>query len=71
MNKKLEDDNFYVGSAKQASDFDTTKDFIINHIKKEYDYPYDISDSKEVRYESLQTKDRRCRQGTRSSSSMM
>ena len=34
--KTLEDFYFYVGSDKQASDFETTYDFIVNHIKSTY-----------------------------------
>lgn len=44
--KTLEDYNFYIGSAKQASDFETTNKFIINHVKQTYtNYPLDISES--------------------------
>jgi hypothetical protein len=32
----IEDYYFYVGSVKQASNYETTADFITNHIKKEY-----------------------------------
>jgi hypothetical protein len=35
--KTLEDYYFYVGSAKQASNYESAADFIINHIKKEYE----------------------------------
>ena len=28
------DFNYYLGSAKQASDYETTTEFLINHIKK-------------------------------------
>lgn len=35
--KKLEDHVYYIGSARQASDFDTTTEFLINHIKKEFE----------------------------------
>ena len=34
--------NYYLGSSKQASDYETTTEFLINHIKKLYDYGYDI-----------------------------
>ena len=30
--------NYYLGSAKQASDYETTTEFLINYIKKLYDY---------------------------------
>ena len=43
--KTLEDHYFYVGSTKQASDYETTANFVINHIKKTYDYGYDISEA--------------------------
>lgn len=34
---------FYLGSAKQASDFETTAEYLINHIKGTYDYGQDIA----------------------------
>ena len=34
--KALEDHHFYVGSSKQASDFETTYEFLLNHIKRTY-----------------------------------
>ena len=43
--KTLEDYFFYVGSTKQASDYEATANFGINHIKKTYDYVYDISEA--------------------------
>jgi hypothetical protein len=43
--KTLEDYYFYVGSAKQASNYESAADFIINHIKKEYDRGRDIAES--------------------------
>ena len=47
LNKKkmLEDYYFYVGSVKQASNYELAADFIINHIKKEYDRGRDIAES--------------------------
>jgi len=39
----LADHVYYVGSAKQASDYVTTTQFIINHIKKTYDQGEDIA----------------------------
>ncbi len=30
--------NYYLGSAKQASDYETTTEFLINHVKKVFDY---------------------------------
>ena len=41
--KTLADHVYYVGSAKQASDYVTTTQFIINHIKKQYDHGEDIA----------------------------
>jgi hypothetical protein len=43
--KTLEDYYFYVGSGKQASNYETAADFIINHIKKEYERDRDIAES--------------------------
>jgi hypothetical protein len=43
--KTLEDYYFYVGSAKQASNYETAAYFIINHIKKEFDRGRDITES--------------------------
>ena len=40
--KTLDDHMFYIGSTKQAADFDTSYQFIINHIQKEYKQPDDI-----------------------------
>ena len=36
--KTLTDYNFYVGTSQQASNYETASDFIINHIKKTYEY---------------------------------
>ena len=33
---KLEDCVFHLGTARQASDYDKCKDFIINYVKQEY-----------------------------------
>jgi hypothetical protein len=43
-NKKqlITDFNYYLGSAKPAWDYETTTEFLINHIKKTYDYGNDI-----------------------------
>ena len=43
--KTIEDYVFYVGSAKQASDCTTTTEYIINHIKKEYDNGLDVANA--------------------------
>ena len=43
--KTIEDYYFYVGLSKQASDFETTNDFLLNHIKKTYTRGNDISEA--------------------------
>ena len=43
--KKLEDYYFSVGSSKQASDFESAYEFILNHIKKTYTRGNDISET--------------------------
>jgi hypothetical protein len=43
--KTIEDYYFYVGSSKQASDFETTSEFLINHIKKTFDRGNDIAEA--------------------------
>jgi hypothetical protein len=40
--KSLTDYNYYIGSAKQASDYETTTQFLINYIKKMYEFGNDI-----------------------------
>ena len=46
-NKKnsLADHSYYLGSSSQASDYETTTDFIINYIKKTYSEGKDIADA--------------------------
>ena len=39
----MTDYNYYLGSAKQASDFEQTTEYIINYIQKSYDYGIDIA----------------------------
>jgi hypothetical protein len=39
----IEDYYFYVGSSKQASHFETTSEFLINHVKKTFDRGNDIA----------------------------
>jgi len=34
--KSIEDYVYYVGSARQASDYEITTEFVINHIRKTY-----------------------------------
>ncbi len=43
--KTIEDSYFYVGSSKQASDFETTSEFLINHVKKTFDRGNDIAEA--------------------------
>ena len=43
--KTIEDYYFYVGSNKQASDFEITSEFVINHIKKTFERGNDVSES--------------------------
>jgi hypothetical protein len=43
--KTLEEYYFYVGSAKQALNYESAADFIINHIKKDYERGRDIAES--------------------------
>jgi len=45
--KTLKDYSYYVGSSKQASDFETTTEFVINHIKKTFTQGQDIAESLE------------------------
>eukprot|EP00978_Attheya_sp_CCMP212_P020209 scaffold57559_cov54-Attheya_sp.AAC.2 len=46
---------FYIGSAKQASEFETTSEFVINYIRKTYEYSSDIGNGLDS---SLQPMDR-------------
>jgi hypothetical protein len=41
--KTLSDHIYYLGSAKQAADYDTTMDFILNHIVKAFTFGNDIA----------------------------
>ena len=43
--KTIEDYYFYVGSSKQASDFETTSEFLVNHVKKTFDRGNDIAEA--------------------------
>ena len=43
--KTIEDYYFYVGSSKQASAFETTSEFLINHVKKTFDRGNDIAEA--------------------------
>ena len=40
--KSVSDYIYYVGSAKQAADYESTTDFLINFIKKTFDFGNDI-----------------------------
>jgi hypothetical protein len=40
---KIEDYFYYLGSAKQATDFEETTEFVLNYIKKEFDLGIDIA----------------------------
>ena len=41
---KLEDHYFYVGSNNQVSDFETSYEFLVNHIKRTYTSENDIAE---------------------------
>ena len=41
--KTVEEYYFYVGSSKQASDYETTSEYIINYIKKTFDRGNDVT----------------------------
>ena len=43
--KSLKDYNYYLGSSKQASDFESTTEFIINHVKKTDNHSRDIAEA--------------------------
>ena len=43
--KTLEDHYFYVGLSKQASDFEITYEFLLNHTKRVYARGNDISET--------------------------
>jgi hypothetical protein len=43
--KNVEDYVYYVGSNKQASDFETTNEFMINYIKRTYTRGNDIAEA--------------------------
>jgi hypothetical protein len=42
IKKSVNDYYYYLGSAKQASDYEMTTEFLINYIKKTFDYRSDI-----------------------------
>ena len=43
--KTIEDYYFYVGSSKQATDYEITAEFVVTHIKKTFDRGNDIAES--------------------------
>jgi hypothetical protein len=43
IKKNLQDYQYYLGSAKQASDYEATTSYLINQIKKTYAYGNDIA----------------------------
>jgi hypothetical protein len=43
--KTVEDYFFYVGSSKQASDYEITAEFVVNHIKITFDRGNDIAEA--------------------------
>jgi hypothetical protein len=43
--KTVEDYFFYVGSNKQASDYNITAEFVVNHVKKTFDYGNDVAEA--------------------------
>jgi len=43
--KSVEDYVYYLGSSKQASDYETTTEYLINHIQQTFDYGDDIAES--------------------------
>ena len=43
--KTVEDYFFYVGSSKQASNYEITAEFVVNHIKKDFDRGNDIAEA--------------------------
>jgi hypothetical protein len=45
IKKTVEDCHFYVGSSKQASDCETTAEFVVNHVKKTFDRGKDVSEA--------------------------
>jgi hypothetical protein len=50
MKKGIEDYHYYLGSATQFSDFEVTTEFVVNHIKKTFEYGNDIGSAlKELR----------------------
>jgi predicted house-cleaning noncanonical NTP pyrophosphatase (MazG superfamily) len=53
VKKTINDYNYYLGSLKQASDYQVTTKFIINHILTTYKYGEDIRQALEEESEAL------------------
>ena len=49
--KTMADYTFYLGTAKAASDFELTKEYLVNHIRKIYDTGDDIAKALETEAE--------------------
>ena len=43
--KTIDDYQFYIGTCRQAADYEGTAEFIINHIKKSFDHGNDIAET--------------------------
>ena len=43
--KGIDEYNFYIGTSKQASDYEVTSEFIINYIKRTFQHGNDIAES--------------------------
>ena len=55
VKKELKDHYYYTGSSRQASDYESTTDFIINHIKGNFAEGQDIAESlKNMQYEDTE-----------------
>ena len=53
--KSVNDYNYYLGSAKQASDYEITTECLINYIKKVFDYGNSIGTALEFLLEPMST----------------
>ena len=54
--KSVNNYNYYLGSAKQASDYENTTQFLINYIQKTFDYGHDMSQAlRELSYPNTDT----------------
>ena len=55
LKKELKDYYYYTGSSRQASDYESTTDFVINHIKGNFAEGQDIAESlKSMKYEDTE-----------------